>query len=128
MDNWMIGLAILVAFSLIAKAINYKATKKLDHDKKAELPDLFNGTYFYNTVIWIGLTILFFISIRFQLIDKLTTYIIYIISFLGFIAIIDYISFKKLQRNNFQESYIKSYIISKSLGFLGILLFLTISY
>ena len=124
----MIGLVIGVVFGLISRAINYKATKKLDQDKKAKLFDLFYGTGFYNTVIWIGLTILFFISIKFQLIDKLTAYVIYIISFLGFIVITNYISFRKLQRNNFQYSYIKPYIISKSLGFLGILLFLTISY
>jgi len=128
MENWIIGLIIGVGFSVISSVVNYKSTKKLDQENETKLTDLFYGTGFYNYCIWFLLTTLFFIGIRFQVFDKLTVYAIYIVSFLGFITITNYISFRKLQRNSFSDSFIKSYLLSKSLRFLGILLFLTISY
>ena len=128
MENWIIGLIIGVGFSLISTMLNYKATKKLDRDNETKLIDLFYGTGFYNTCIWILLTILFFIGVRFQVYSKLTVYAIYIVLFIGFISITNYISFRKLQRNSFSDSFIKSYLLSKSLRLLGILFFLTISY
>jgi hypothetical protein len=123
MDNFMIAFILLLGFIFASRTINVRATKKLEPEKKAELIDLFSGNGILTFGILIGIVVIFLISLRFHLIDPLITYVIYIISLLCFIMITSYISYKKLRRASFPDSYIKSYILSTSLRFVGLLIF-----
>jgi hypothetical protein len=125
-DNLMIAFVLLLGCIFASRTISIRATKKLDQDKKALLMDLFSGVGIYTYGILIGIIVLFFISLRFHLIDPFITYIIYIVSLLGFIIILSYFSYSKLKKNNFPDSYIKSYLISTSLRLLGLVIFFAI--
>jgi hypothetical protein len=123
MDNFMIAFVLLLGLIFISRTINEKATKKLDQDKKAALIDLFSNGRIYTFGILIGIIVLFFLSMRFNLIDPLITYIIYIVSLFTFIIITSIFSYKKLKANDFPDTYIKSYLLSTSLRFIGLVIF-----
>lgn len=119
----MIAFVLLLGLIFISLTINEKATKKLDQDKKAALIDLFSSGRIYTFGILIGIIVLFFLSMRFNLIDPLITYIIYIVSIFAFIIITSIFSYRKLKANDFPDSYIKSYLFSTSLRFIGLVIF-----
>ena len=123
MDNYMIGFVLLLGLIFISRTINEKANKKLDQDKKAALIDIFSKSRIYTFGILIGIIVLFFLSLRFNLIDPLITDIIYIVSIFAFITITNYTSYKKLKENDYPNSYIKSYLLSTSLRFIGLVIF-----
>lgn len=123
MDNFMIAFVLLLGLILISRTINEKATKKLDQDKKAALIDLFSDSRIYTFGTLIGIIVLFFLSMRFNLIDPKITFIIYIVSIFTFIIITSLFSYRKLKANDFPDSYIKSYLISISLRFIGLVIF-----
>ena len=126
MDNYMIAFVLLLGLILMSRTINEKANKRLDQDKKAALIDLFSKSRIYTFGILISIIVLFFLSLRFNLIDPLITYIIYIVSIFVFIIITSYASYKKLKKNDFPDSYIKSYILSTSLRFIGLVIFFSL--
>jgi uncharacterized protein YacL len=123
MDNLMIAFVLLLGLMFFSRTINEKATKKLDQDKKAALVDLFSSGRMYTFGILIGIIVLFFVSMRFNLLDSMITYIIYIVSIFAFIIITSLFSYRKLQANDFPDSYIKSYLLSTSLKFIGLVIF-----
>lgn len=119
----MIAFVLLLGLMFFSRTINEKATKKLDQDKKAALVDLFSSGRVYTFGILIGIIVLFFVSMRFNLLDSMITYIIYIVSIFAFIIITSLFSYRKLQANDFPDSYIKSYLLSTSLKFIGLVIF-----
>ncbi len=127
MDNFMIAFIVLLVFILIGRAINEKANKKLEQDKKAALIDLFAGGRIYTFGILIGIIALYFAAIKWQLIDPLLAYIFYLIALLVFLIVNGYSSYKKLQVNQFPEFYIKSFILSTTIRFIGLIIFVTLT-
>lgn len=123
MDNFMIAFILLLGSILIAQFVNEKAIKNLDQLKKAELTDLFSKNRIYTMVILICIITIFFISLRFQLIDPFISTIVYIIAIFCFLVINGYLSYKKLKENAFPDSYIKSYLLSTTIRFLGLVIF-----
>jgi hypothetical protein len=123
MDNFMIAVILFLVFSFVSRALNENANKKLDPEKKATLIDLFSKNRIYSFAILIGIISFFFASISFNWLDRNKTLIIYLVSIIIFIIGSSYISFKKLKESDFPESYIKTFIISTCLRFVGILIF-----
>jgi len=123
MDNFMIAFVLLFGSIFISRIINEKATKKLDQDKKVALIDVFSNGRIYTFGILMGIIVLFFISMKFNLIDPLITYIVYIVSIFTFIIITSLFSYRRLKANDFPDSYIKSYLLSTSLRFIGLVIF-----
>ena len=122
----MIAFILLLGAIFIAQFINEKATKKLDQLKKAELTDLFSKSRIYTMVILIGIITIFFISLRFHLIDPSISMVVYIIAIFSFLVINGYLSYKKLKENAFPDSYIKSYLLSTTIRFLGLVIFVSL--
>ncbi|MCO4294098.1 hypothetical protein NF867_14640 [Solitalea sp. MAHUQ-68] len=125
MDDFMIAIVLLLVTTFISRTISEKATKKLDQIKKAELIDLFSNGRIYAFGILIGIVVLFFLSTKFNLLDPLIAYIIYIVSILVFLIVTSIISYRKLKANDFPGTYIKSYLLSTSLRFIGFVIFFT---
>ncbi len=119
----MIAFVIVLVTMFIARSINERATKKLDQVKKAELIDLFSNSRIYTTGILIVIISLFFISLRFDLIDPVISYIIYLLSIFAFIVVTGISAYKKLKANEFPDSYIQSYLITTSIRVLGLVIF-----
>ena len=119
----MIAFLLILGLFFTSRAMNEKATKKLDQDKKAALIDLFSESRISTFGILIGIIIFFFISLEFKLLNPLLTYVIYIIMICAFLIITSYLSYKKLKENNFPDFYIKYYILSTSIRFVGLVIF-----
>jgi len=126
MDYGMIALLVILGIMFLSRTLNENANKKLDQDKKAELVDLFSKDRIYNFGFLIIIVLIFFINMKLNLIDPFLNYGIYIGSVLIFMAVSTYLSFKKLKKNNFPDSYIKSYITVTTIRFLGIVIFFAI--
>lgn len=123
MNNLMVAIILLLGFVFIARMINENAMKKLEQDKKAALIDLFSKDRTYHFGILIAIIALFFACINFNLIAPLIAYTIYIVSILTFISITSYNSYQKLKKNDFPDYYVKAYIFSTSLRFIGLMIF-----
>ena len=122
----MIAVVVLLVAIFSSRMINEKANKKLEQDKKAALIDIFSNNRIWTYGVLIAIVVLFYISLRFNLINPVWTYIIYIVSLIAYILTISYNSYIKLKANDFPNSYIKSYILSTALRLLGILIFVAI--
>ena|SRR5687767_12310955 len=126
MDNYMIGVLVLLVCVLIARILNDRANKKLDQSKKAELIDLFSKSSAYHFGILIAILSLFYLNIKMNCIGPTLALTIYTIFFVLFFIGISYLYHKKLKDNNFPESYIRLYLLSICIRFLGIAAFFTI--
>lgn len=119
MNKFIISFIILFGTFFISRIIIEKATKKLDQDKKAALIDLFSKARVYSFGITIGLMILFWVSLNFNLstpwIDMGLIFMLTII--------MSYFSYKKLKVNNFPATYIKSYLLSTLLRLFALMIF-----
>ncbi|WP_028980201.1 hypothetical protein [Sporocytophaga myxococcoides] len=126
MDYGMIAILVILGIMFLSRTLNENANKKLDQDKKAELVDLFSKDRIFNFGILIIIVLIFFINIKLNLIDPILNYGIYIGSILTFLTVSTFLSFKKLKKNNFPDSYIRSYITITTIRFLGIVIFFAI--
>jgi len=122
----MISFVILLVTILFSRMINEKANQKLDQDKKAALIDVFSKDRIWTYGALIGIVVIFFISLKFNLIDPFWAYIIYIILLISYIVFLAYYSYKKLKSSDFPNFYIKSYILSSSLRLLGLVVFVVL--
>lgn len=122
----MIAVIILLGFTFVSRAINEKANKKLDADKKAELIDLFSKNRIYSFAILIFIIVLFFASMKFKVLEPTTTFIIYIVSILMFLISSSFLSYRKLKNADFPDSYINSFLLSSALRFLGFVIFVAL--
>src|SRR6267154_2918382 len=120
MDNFMIAFVLLLVFMFVSRSMNEKANKKLDQAKKAELIDLFSKDRIWTFGTLIVIISLFFISIRFDLVDPVISYVAYVVLIFAFIVVTGISSYRKLKRNGFPDSYIQSYLITTSLRVVGL--------
>lgn len=126
MDNFTIGFIFLLLVILASKILNASANKKLDHDKKAELVDLFSKQQIYSLGFLIVIIMGYFSGFTFKLLNPQVMNVIYIVLIFGFIIVSGFLSYKKLKKNGFPDSYIKSYVTTTSIRFLGLTIFFVI--
>jgi len=126
MDDFMIAFILLLVTMFISRTINEKANKKLDQNKKAELIDLFSKDRIYTFGALIVIIALFFVSLRFELIDPLISYVAYVVLIFAFIAVTGFSSYRKLKTNGYPDSYIQSYLITTFLRVVGLVIFFAI--
>lgn len=123
MDNFMIAAILLLVFIVVSRTLSEKAMKKLDPDKKVELIDIFSTGRTTQSVILIILMVAFFASLRWRVVPPLISYITYVAVILTFLVIQGFKSVKLLKKHNFPDFYIRSYLITTSLRFIGIVVF-----
>jgi hypothetical protein len=119
----MIGIFVLLISVFISKFLLQKANGLLEVIKKAELIDLFSKDSLINFGILLILLGLFFISIKFNLTNPTISYAFFMISLLIFISVINIRAYKKLESNNYPQHYIRTYIVSGIIRFLGLIVF-----
>lgn len=126
MDNFMFAFLFLIGVIFISRMINEKAVKKLEANKKAELIDLFSKNKVYNYLITFIVIAGFFLVLKFELLDKKLSFSIYFTLFVIYLGTTFYISYKKIRKNDFPKSYIKTYLLVSGLRFLGFIVFIII--
>lgn len=117
---------ILMITMFGSRLIIDKANKSLDKDKKVALIDLFSTNRIWTYGVLLAIVALFFISLRFNLINPFWTYTFYTVSLTAYILTISYNSYIKLKANDFPGFYIKSYILSTALRLAGLLVFVAL--
>lgn len=122
----MIGVLVLLLTVFISRFILQKANKLLEANKKAELIDLFSNDGLMNFGILISLLVLFFLAIKFNWLNPTISYIVFMFFLFVFIVITNIRAYKKLKDNKYPHDYIKAYIISGSVRFLGLAIFVVL--
>lgn len=124
MDNSMIGMLFVLGVFLVIRVINERAIKTLSQDKKAELIDLFSKDRIYNLVIVILLIGLLFLNTKYKLVDSFLSLLLYSSSIMIFIVVVSFLAYRKLKKNQFPDSFLKSFILTSTFKTLALLFFL----
>ena len=124
MDNFIAAFILMLGLNFIAQFINSKALKKLDDEKKLLLIDLFAASRINTFAVLFGIIVLFLLNLKFQLINPRVSLLIYLFLLITFIIITSSMAYKKLKANAFSDDFIRSYILSTSVRFLGLIFFL----
>ncbi|MFK7811252.1 MAG: hypothetical protein AB8B59_02085 [Maribacter sp.] len=122
MDHTIIAFLIFIVAIFISRVINQKANKKLDANKKAELVDLFSKKGLYTFGILIIIIAFYLGNLKFQWINPSIANSTYFIILILFILISRYIDFKKLRDYDFPNNYIKMYLLSSTIRFVGLVI------
>jgi len=114
-----ITIVIFVVTILLSRYINSKAIKKLSMEKKAELIDTFSGFS-----VWSIVPLLVIIGGFYFAVDYMGNYLLYLallllVSVIYVVALQVYI-YKKLKNMDYPMSYIKQYILSVVVRFVGL--------
>lgn len=119
----MIAFVLLLGFFFVSRTIGERASKKLDQEKKASLIDLFSDGRAYSYVILISIIVLFFANLKFDLIDPSIGYVIYGITLTIYLGVTSYSTYNKLKQNAFPDFYIKAFLLSTFVRFVGLIIF-----
>ena len=117
---------VLLVFIFGTRIISEKANKKLSVEKKAELIDLFSNTRTRTFGLMILIIGLYFLALKFQILPPSLTMALYLILLLAFIGYNTVAAQRKLKENDFPDEFIKSYLLTSTLRFIGILIFFAI--
>ena len=126
MDKLLIGIIFLFVQSFIIRIVAEKAMKKLDEHQKAGMIDLFSKQRIYGSGVMIVALILFFASLKYQLLDpQFILWILWGVLLLN-IFISSYLNYKKLNDKKYPKVFIKGYLIRTIISCLGFLIFMAI--
>jgi Flp pilus assembly protein TadB len=120
----MLAFLLLMGSILLSRYVNDRAIQKLEQDKKAQLVDLFSSRRNYSTFILFGIVALFFAVIYFNWLDAFLTYVIYALSVIVYMVVNGYRSYQQLKQLQFPDFYIRAYLLSTSIRFASIVIFL----
>ncbi len=124
MDNFIAAFILMLGLNFIAQFINNKALKKLDEENKLLLIDLFAASRINTFAVLFGIIVLFLVNLKFQMINARVSLLIYLFLLITFVIVTTSMAYKKLKANGFNDDFIRSYIISTSVRFLGLIFFL----
>lgn len=119
----MLAFILLLGSVFLSRTINDKANQHLNQNQKADLVDLFSGSRPYTFGALVLILLGYFAGIKFSLLDPFLLSVLYCIAMLAFIISVSISAYKKLIANDFPSHYIKSYITSTAVRFIGMLLF-----
>ncbi|MGH9752182.1 MAG: hypothetical protein ACREA2_05305 [Blastocatellia bacterium] len=115
-------LVIVILFSaiVISRIITERALKRLNSEDKARLLDSFSGYRIFNSALLLGVFIIWFVADKYSPHWRSTLTIIFALSFLGVSAAISILSYRKMKGLNLPAGYIKSYLLSLAIQYLGV--------
>jgi len=122
----MISFVLLLLAVFGARTILERANKHLDQEKKAQLIDLFSRNRIYNFALLVGLILLYFLSLEMAWFDPFISYVAFSLALVLFLIGTAFISYKRLSDHDFPYPYIRAYIGSTSLRFLGLVVFVVL--
>lgn len=128
LDSYMLGVIVLLISVFISRYLLQKANKLLEVNKKANLIDLFSKDGLVNFGVLLSLLVLFFISIKFNWLNPTVSYIAFMVLLLVFIVVTNIRAYKKLKENDYPQDYIRTYIISGTVRFIGLAIFVVLMF
>lgn len=116
----LFGLAIFVAAYIVSRIVRERALKRLSTEEKAGLLDAFSGyrTYFMSAAVC--LPFLYFVAIKLWPSFRSVLTPIFFVSFGLLLVTMSWLSFRKLKKLSLPTDYIRSFLISSGLQYLGI--------
>ena len=116
----LLGLAVFAGAYIVSHIVRERALKRLSTEEKARLLDAFSGyrTYFMSAAVCLPL--LYFIAIKLWPSTQSFLAPIFFVSFGLMLIIMTWLSFRKLNQLNLPRDYIRSFLISSGLQYLGI--------
>lgn len=127
MDGFMIAFLFFLGTIFLSRWLSDRANKALDQQKKAELVDLFSNTRLASFGILAVIILVFFGSIKFQWVDPFVSYLLYTVAIVTFLVISSLQSVRKLRSANFPEAFIRSFLLSTLVRFIGLIVFFAIT-
>jgi hypothetical protein len=116
----LFNLIILVAAIIISRIIMEKALRPLSPDQKARLVDSFSGYRTWNLAAVLGLAVLYFAGLRYLPQWQAVTSLFFVIAFIVVTGIVSFLSWRKLKSLSLPDGYVKSYLISLGVQYVGI--------
>ena len=116
----LFNLIILVVAIIISRIIMEKALRPLSPDQKARLVDSFSGYRTWNLAAVLGLAILYFAGLRYLPQWQEVTGLFFVIAFLLVTGLVSFLSWRRLKSLSLPDGYIKSYLISLGIQYVGI--------
>lgn len=116
----LIGLVGFVVAYIASRVVRERALKRLSTEQKARLLDAFSGyrTYFMSAAV--GLPLLYFLAIKlWPSIQSILTPIFFVLFGL-MLVLMTWLSFRKLKALNLPNDYIRSFLVSSGIEYLGI--------
>jgi len=116
----LFGLAVFAAAYIVSRLVRERALKRLSMEEKARLLDAFSGyrTYFMSAAVCLPL--LYFIALKLWPSTRPLLTPIFFISFGLLLVTMSWLSFRKLKELNLPTDYIRGFLISSGLQYLGI--------
>ena len=114
-----ISLIIFVVLMLLSRYINSEAIKKLSMEKKAALIDDFSGLSVWSILPLLVLLGGFYFAIEYVENHLIYLWVLFVLAGFYVVGLQVYI-YKKLKKMDYPMSYIKQYILSVFIRFLGL--------
>jgi hypothetical protein len=118
--SFFVPLIVMFIMNFIGRLINEKSYKLLTVNKKAQLVDIFAKSRIYGSVFIVFIIVMLFVLPYFHILDTNRTLIIYIVYLFVYSILISIYSIKKLRKNDYKKEFIRLYIISSIIKFIGI--------
>jgi hypothetical protein len=120
MNNTTIYFLILIVSIVASRIVSERALRQLSTDEKGTLLDSFSSYRLYNTVVILGLVVAYLVAMNYypQSYSMLT--LIFIILFFTISGTITALSYQKLKSIGMPDSYIKSFLISLGIQYVGV--------
>lgn len=119
-DPFLLVIVVVFATIVISRIISERALKHLSSEDKARLLDSFSGYRIFNSALLLGILIIWIVAINHLPHWRSALTIIFVLSFLGASAAISVLSYRKMKGLNLPASYIKSYLLSLAIQYLGV--------
>ncbi|MFN7947124.1 MAG: hypothetical protein U0Z53_17360 [Blastocatellia bacterium] len=110
----------LIVAIVISRIIMERALRQLSVDEKARLLDSFSGYRTWNLAAVLLLAALYFAGMRYLPEWRLTWDLLFLASFLTAILAVSVFSYRKLKMLNLPTGYIKSYLLSLGIQYVGV--------
>lgn len=119
-NDSLFGLGIFVGAYIVSRIVRERALKRLSTGEKARLLDAFSGYRTYFMSAGFGLPLLCFLAIKFwPSTQSFLTPIFFVLCGL-MLVVMTWLSFRKLKELNLPQDYIRSFLISSVIQYLGI--------
>ena len=119
-NDMLFGLAMFVGAYIVSRIVRERALKRLSTETKAQLLDAFSGyrTYFMSAAVCFPL--LYFVAIKLWPAGQSFLAPLFFVSLGLLLLITSWLSFRKLKQLSLPTDYIRSFLISSGLQYLGI--------
>ena len=111
---------ILIVAIIVSRIVSERALKQLSIEEKGTLLDSFSGYRLYNTVVILGLFVVYFAATNYFPQSYSTLTLIFIVLFFTVSITISVLSYKKLKSLNMPADYIKSFLIGLGIQYAGV--------